>query len=250
MLTPPIIVSPIRFARVIAVEFPIGNPSLFTNFVALPKILSPACRQTGISPQRNHIQNNWQTLKKKMKNTLLIFFFSIQFFNVYSQQDGEHITYHKNGEIESISNYENGVLKGEYTTYHENGKLYQSITYVHGVQWGEFTVYYNSGQLKLIGDIQEERKTGEWRSYHKNGRLQSLHTFSSDKLTGETIIYHENAQLHEIGKYNENGKQTGQWKTYHDNCELKLIGTYKDGVQIGEWNAYDRDGNIITTENF
>jgi len=42
--TTPIIVSPVRYARVIApvyrqgrLEFPIGNPSLFTKFVALPK---------------------------------------------------------------------------------------------------------------------------------------------------------------------------------------------------------------------
>ena len=35
--TPPIIFSPVRYARVIAAEFPIGNPSLFTKFVALPK---------------------------------------------------------------------------------------------------------------------------------------------------------------------------------------------------------------------
>ncbi len=33
LLTPPIIASPVRYARVIAVEFPIGNPSLFIKFV-------------------------------------------------------------------------------------------------------------------------------------------------------------------------------------------------------------------------
>jgi len=38
-------------------------------------------------------------------------------------KDGEHITYHSNGQIWYKLNYKNGKLEGECIEYYENGQI-------------------------------------------------------------------------------------------------------------------------------
>jgi antitoxin component YwqK of YwqJK toxin-antitoxin module len=72
-----------------------------------------------------------------MKKILGLFFIILS-LSVYSK---EEITYHDNGYVKSIMNYEDGKLQGVSRWYYDSGKLETEQNYIDGRMDGLSTWY-------------------------------------------------------------------------------------------------------------
>ncbi|WP_169661115.1 toxin-antitoxin system YwqK family antitoxin [Flammeovirga aprica] len=42
----------------------------------------------------------------------------------------------------------------------------------------------------------------------------------------------------------------GEYLFYFQNGKIEMVGDYLDGQKVGEWITYDKEGNILSKENF
>ena len=82
-------------------------------------------------------------------------------------------------------------------------------------------------------------------------------------MNGEWTYYHENGQFHAQGRFIDgdggnpseisgipfNGR-SGTWKFWYENGQKWIEGTYKDGIQVGKWAYYNKDGKIERVEEY
>ncbi|MEL6182263.1 MAG: hypothetical protein AAFS10_25120 [Myxococcota bacterium] len=66
-------------------------------------------------------------------------------------QEGDHTTYHDNGEVASIQPYSRGKINGEARYYDAQGRLTETVTYERGRRSGPYKLYYPNGQMKEQG---------------------------------------------------------------------------------------------------
>jgi antitoxin component YwqK of YwqJK toxin-antitoxin module len=91
-------------------------------------------------------------------------------------------TYHKNGKIESETEYVNGVRHGKRTFYDELGNLYSEGTFVNDSREGAMKIYYPDGSLKMSGNYVNNVLEGEVFSYFPNGKLESKKLFENGEM--------------------------------------------------------------------
>lgn len=72
------------------------------------------------------------------------------------QRDGLWYAYHKNGNVQTMAHYENGVENGTYVVYHENGNVYYTGQYKAGKRVG--TWYFFDENEKLINTADYDKK--------------------------------------------------------------------------------------------
>ncbi|NME72962.1 hypothetical protein HHU12_33700 [Flammeovirga aprica JL-4] len=46
------------------------------------------------------------------------------------------------------------------------------------------------------------------------------------------------------------GNMEGEYLFYFQNGKIEMVGDYLDGQKVGEWITYDKEGNILSKENF
>ncbi len=86
--------------------------------------------------------------------------------NYKNKLKGEYKSYHNNGQLNEICNYNNGKRDGEYKKYHKNCQLCEICNYINGLK-GECKSYYLNG-LK-----------GECKSYYLNGQLEKIYNYKN-----------------------------------------------------------------------
>ena len=79
-------------------------------------------------------------------------------------------TYHPNGEIHTVSHYENDLLHGPQTKYTASGRLLMELNWNQGVLDGLKTVYRNGSKIAVIPYIYGE-KHGVERHYDDLGNI-------------------------------------------------------------------------------
>ena len=98
-------------------------------------------------------------------------------------------------------------------------------------------VYYDgklyNGKCKIIkGEILIEQ-----RSYKKGMR------------SGKWVKYYENGQLEYEG-YAENNELNGEFISFFDNGNINTKGEFDMGYQVGTWEYYDENGDLLEVKNF
>jgi antitoxin component YwqK of YwqJK toxin-antitoxin module len=134
------------------------------------------------------------------------------------------------------------------------------------------TIYY-SGNLMYVGKLNvEAERTGGWSAYNENGSLLSRIKYKSGKRTEErvfdpqgrlhsinkfnldTLIYREryweNGQLREAGAFEDDGIPIGEWKFYFKDGRLATIGEFSKGLPVGKWEYYYVNGQLSEVGNF
>lgn len=97
--------------------------------------------------------------------------------NAEEKEIGEWKSYHENGTLASIGNFEKGEPEGEWKLYYESGKLEEVGKYKNGEKSGEWKTYYESGKLKEIGKYKKGKADGEWKYYKENGELEEIEVY-------------------------------------------------------------------------
>ena len=132
--------------------------------------------------------------------------------------DGERITYHKNGSVESKQTFINGVPASNRTAFSSDGRLYSLTEYENGIQvkhtsyeWYQEIHYHPNGIIKsriTFEDPGQNSFIGE--DFFESGRLKSkarfvkapdFNTSHSYKTVGDVYLYDENG--HQTIKNND-----------------------------------------------
>lgn len=159
-----------------------------------------------------------------------------------------------NGEVRSISNYQDFLISGSQQKFYKGGELrYESHSENGRIVW-EKSYYkephtlrketkYDLNRLPVYAlefypdgeqlSIMNDSVTKEWYS---NGQLKmmiSKDTIINNAPQGEINTYHNNGQLHTEYVFNSLGLAEGPYAIYYKNGELWEQGTMKKGEQHG-----------------
>ncbi|MDO5089008.1 MAG: toxin-antitoxin system YwqK family antitoxin [Leptotrichiaceae bacterium] len=190
----------------------------------------------------------------------------------YSQgkQTGEEIEFYSDGISKSIKNYKNGLLNGSsyefdligvltsvtnYTDNRKNGKelivsngvVTLENNYVNGILSGLSTSYYLDGTLRSTGMYVNNLRNGEWIWKYPDGTVKLVENYQNGKISGNITGYFPNGNKERIFQIS-NG--TGSFTQYYDNGKLKAKGSYINYTSAGDWVFYDKDGNIISGNQY
>ena len=143
-----------------------------------------------------------------------------------------------------VAKVKNGVVDGELLTYHENGQLDSQHTLVNGLHEGEFREFHENGSLEYLIDYKNGEAHGSYQRYDENGELQEIAWFADGKMDGETL-YYEGGYLKEVTNY-KNGVLNGPHERYYPQTnQLSHKGQYKDGLFFGVWGIFNKSGESI-----
>lgn len=126
-----------------------------------------------------------------------------------STKTGRRTTYHPNGEIAMIENYENGQLEGERLFYFLNGSKEIQENYKVGTLHGAYRDYYQTGELKSEGTFVDGAMTSVFKGFYKNGKVKEEVTFAENEENGPFIEYYENGKMHWKGTYLNGNNEFG-----------------------------------------
>lgn len=91
---------------------------------------------------------------------------------------------------------------GSFKSYHENGKVKSIENYNNGKKHGVCKYYYDNGVLKCEESYNDNGlKDGEFKSFYKNGQLESRYTYMNGEKHGIYKEYNEEGKLIEEGRY-------------------------------------------------
>ena len=78
-----------------------------------------------------------------------VIFVTLLFFLQLSnaQKNGPYETYHKNGQLKTVGQYENDKKIGDWKDYHPNGNLRQKYSYTKGKKNKELKFYFKDGNI-------------------------------------------------------------------------------------------------------
>jgi len=137
------------------------------------------------------------------------------------QTHGIQKSYHKDGWVDLIENFRNGLKHGEHTSYDHEGGVTTEGQYKKDKKVGDwFYYFYQQKQIQIH------------EKYYDNGKVKSRKEFSSQNKLIRDFNYDDSGRLH------------GQFRDSHNNGELRARGVMKDGKMNGLWVFYYIDGSI------
>ena len=94
---------------------------------------------------------------------------------------------------------------------------------------GPFISYHDNGRIHKSGSYNNGLKVGDWKEYDKYGKLLKILTYNKGKIDKKS-----------------RPDRIKEFATFHDNGRLKEKGKTKNGKRDGEWNIYDKNGDITS----
>ena len=139
-----------------------------------------------------------------------------------------------NGQIRRQEEYINGKENGLIIEYDTNGVVITKGEYFYGEREGNWE--YKINDFKEKGKYIGGMKIGLWKSiYTTTNKTKFKGEFINDIPIGKHVNYYSNGLKKEEGKY-KNGEKNGEWNIYNKNGELVVTYLYKNG------NEFKRDG--------
>lgn len=154
------------------------------------------------------------------------------------EENGKQVCYHydENGQLESLSTYQNGLQEGETKEWDSKGRLRRTRYYVMGKQNGPDRSYYSNGKLQTDFHFKDHRPDGANREYYPHGILHSEVWYSDGKMM-TSKEYYPNGKLYKdihaedsLGRkwvftYDKNGKRLKESEVEFP-CFLDSINNY------------------------
>lgn len=192
-----------------------------------------------------------------------VIFVTLLFFLQLSnaQKNGPYETYHKNGQLKTVGQYENDKKIGDWKDYHPNGNLRQKYSYTKGKKNKELKLYFKNGNIHFetinergdyirkgyfkSGKLQFEQqlKNGYFKNYYKDGTLKVLSNYKDGQLHGLWTQYYPDSSIEWEVDYFEGYKQ-GEFKHYYATDTLELKGIFIKGKKEGEESHYYENGQL------
>ncbi len=119
------------------------------------------------------------------------------------EKHGAWVTYHKkNGLLETITNYHQGVKHGLFMRADDKGQIKERCFYENGMIQGK-RYKYNRSRVAEDADYIDGKLNGTRKTFYDNGKLQEEGTFKDGKREGKAIYY--NQQEEKILEYEYKG---------------------------------------------
>jgi antitoxin component YwqK of YwqJK toxin-antitoxin module len=165
--------------------------------------------------------------------------------------------FHENGQVSVTGNLVNMLPDSIWNYYDNKGRLYLQCRYVAGVKQGEeveYGTYRDSNYIKSINTYVDGLLESTSIEYSTPGKILEKIDYQNGRMTGSIARYtYEGLPL--LSGTLENGVLQGV-ATEYERRELPRqqaktakvwVGQYKNGIRIGEWTAYDEQGNKLST---
>ncbi len=198
----------------------------------------------------------------------------IIFFDIKTKKTvtGNAFSIHKNGKVERIFNFKDGLIDGFCRYYFENGKIRREILYKKGIPYGSATSWNEDGKINSVFIIQSNQDflDIEIKNYYDNNNIK--YSFNAKKiplkewykfefiekvepldaikyLLGEFRLYHENGKIKQSINL-LNGKFEGKLISFYNTGELETEFFYKNGILHGEYKRYSVNKYLSETGFF
>lgn len=155
----------------------------------------------------------------------------------------------------------------------ENANFYRKIFYLKSDSLYKIEDYYISDSIQMKGlfhDPQAEFKEGLVRWYYENGNVKTEAFYVFDEIKGLRRTYYSNGQIEELRNYlleydsidyeikelfDKEGDTlvyngTGQYIKYYDNNNIKIKGQLENGLKIGKWESWRKNGQLHYREYY
>lgn len=109
-------------------------------------------------------------------------------------QQGSWVTYNEKGWIESVNNYDHGILNGVQLQFNKRGQITERKSFWNGQFTGLFVQFKNGKPLKEImynnGNVD-----GFIKEYNRSGKLIKLAEYKNNELHGKVETYNDEGKL-------------------------------------------------------
>ncbi len=163
-------------------------------------------------------------------------------FYVDDMKINEWIYYYQSGKIQQRGFYEKGNPIGAWKWWYENEKIHRIESFNNGKEEGEIIEYDTIGNIITKGEFINGIKDGKW--YYFINDYSEEGDFVDGEKNGIWITKYNNEILSFKGEY-LNGIPINKHVYYYQNGKVKLIGKYNAGEKEGEWNKFNKEGEVV-----
>ena len=166
---------------------------------------------------------------------------------------GEQRSYHPNGLIASVVNYDAGVLQGLKAAFDLDGRKIEEAWFENGKLHGPYLSVDQDGRETVLNYV-ENKKEGPYVVYHKDAgdgvKVRALEgTFKNSKVDGELREYNIYGDLVAMTTY-KNGKKEGLSALYGENGKVLMTVEYLNDVKEGRLIQYFPSGIVAKKAYF
>jgi len=183
---------------------------------------------------------------------------------------GEERTWHKNGNLNRQSFYEDGELHGELIEWYPDKTAKSRTLYQHGKrhgqssQWnnegkklidstyvndelnGLYIEYFLNGKPKVKGSYLNDLKSGLWEEYNERGEVSKKAEYKANLKHGKSVDFYPSGSIKSKGSYNKD-QPIGHWIYYDKNGIKQSEGNLFEGKRHDRWLEYDKQGQVRRT---
>ena len=146
--------------------------------------------------------------------------------------------------------FKNGLIEGEFLTFHESGEVESKAFYTSGIKDSKIYKYYKNKNIKSIENYVDNSKEGEWVEYYESGKIKKQYSYESDKYKGELFMYDEiNSEVIYSVNY-INDLKHGLEEHFYASCEPKKQVKFLDGKKNGKEIEYYETGEIKSVQSY
>ncbi len=190
---------------------------------------------------------------------------------VHGQPHGYHVHWwDRSGFKSSEGNYEYGEKYGKWIDYNQHGRIHFSrVCYKDRRVVGKTIEvpkieYYDDTKTKpkFVTKVWDNRNLRYLKNFNANGEKHGLETewhengqkaieanFVNGEKHGLMTEWYNHTQKQSEVSY-EDGERHGLETTWHPNGQKSHEGNYVNGQKQGEFNYYDKDGGLTSTEMY
>ena len=161
----------------------------------------------------------------------------------YGDQGEEGVVknYFISGKLHQTAQFNNGLPQGNVITYHENGTIESDIPYIDGIPVDRFCKhYFDDGRVARTHTYYQGSFDGEYIDYYPDGKIDTKSQYHQGHLIGEKVSFYPSGQLEyryqfsSTEPYHKDGSQVH----YYEDGTIKRKEQYQDGTktQSQEWN--------------
>ena len=111
----------------------------------------------------------------------------------------------KKGTNQVIGKYDGSPADGKFASYHSNGKIKHLMEFNQGIGTGQDIQYYANGNQKSITHLVNGWPNGSMVFFYENGNIKSKSNFDDQgRINGDAQWYHNNGSIMGVGRYLNN----------------------------------------------
>lgn len=180
---------------------------------------------------------------------------SIDPYNIHGDRDGLAYSLYKNGNIQSFTYYEEGIVNGISCEFSILGDTLNSMYYLNEKKYGDYTDYWFNGQpstkinyfnnlrstysvFDTLGNLvfEQDIRLGDKtvKQTFANGNTKSIANYRNGVTHGKFQWFFPEGTIETEGEI-FNGDRHGVWVWKNPNGTIDTRGEYNYGNQIGVW---------------